>query len=388
MQVILQKGKGHRVEGGHPWIYKNEIENITGSPQTGDIVDVYNFKNDFIGKGYINELSQITVRLMSRNKNEVINKDLFRERLKNCRQYREHLGFTENYRLCFGEADMLPALVIDKFGAYYVIQTLSAGMDKWKQEIADILMEDMQAAGVYERNDAPVRLLEGLEEIKGFLSAEFDTNIIITENGVRFHIDIANGQKTGFFLDQKENRLALKHIVKDASVLDCFTYTGSFALFAAQAGAKNITAMDISADAIELTKKNIALNNFTNIECTCANAFDVLPVWSREGVQFDVVILDPPAFTKNRKGIEQAMKGYKEINLRGMKLVKPGGFLVTFSCSHFMDVNLFYDVVASAAADAGKTVREVQYLSQSKDHPVVWGIEETHYLKGLILQVI
>ena len=388
MQVILQKGKGRRVENGHPWVYGNEIDKIEGNPQTGDIVEVYNFRNEFIGKGYINQLSQITVRLLTRDKSENIDKSFFRERLLTCKAYRTTLNYIENYRLVFGEADFLPALVIDKFNDVYVIQTLSAGMDRWKKIITEILMEDFGASGAYERNDVPVRKLEGLEEIKGFLSPVTATQFVINEKGVNFFLDIENGQKTGFFLDQKENRMAIQQIVKDKTVLDCFTYTGSFALFAAYYGAKHVTALDISADAIALANKNIGLNDFTNITTICENAFDVLPVWAKEGKQFDVVILDPPAFTKNRKGIENAVKGYKEINLRGMKLVKPGGFLVTYSCSHFMDVNLFYDTIASAATDAKRTVREVQFLTQSKDHPIVWGVEETNYLKGLVLQIL
>ena len=388
MEVILQRGKARRVEDGHPWVYGNEIDVITGEPQTGDIVDVFNFKKDFIGRGYINTKSQITVRILTRQRSEQIDIGFFRKRLLACRDYREKLGFTRNYRLVFGEADFLPALVIDKFNDVYVIQTLSAGMDKWKRVIADILLDDFGASGVYERNDVPVRTLEGLEETTGFLSNEFDTRFVIDEEGVKFYVDLVNGQKTGFFLDQKENRLALQHIVKNAEVLDCFTYTGSFALYAAKFGARHVTALDISAEAIRLMQENVALNNFTNVEGVCANAFDVLPVWVKENRLYDVVILDPPAFTKNRKGIENAVKGYKEINLRGIRMVRPGGFLATFSCSHFMDVNLFYDTVASAAKDAGRTVREVQFLNQSKDHPVVWGIQETHYLKGLILQII
>jgi len=388
VQVILQRGKGRRVEQGHPWVYGNEIDKITGNPQTADIVEVYNFRNEFIGKGYINQLSQITVRLLTRSKEEVIDKAFFRKRLLSCKMYRETLGYTENYRLCFGEGDFLPALVIDKLNDVYVIQTLSAGIDKWKQTITEILLEDFNASGVYERNDVPVRKLEGLEEIKGFLSAAFPTKFIITERDVQFHVDIAHGQKTGFFLDQKENRSAIAQIVKDATVLDCFTYTGSFALFAAHFGAKQVTALDISAEAIAQCENNITLNNFNQIDCICDNAFDVLPVWAKEGKQFDVVILDPPAFTKNRKGIENAIKGYKEINLRAIKMVKPGGFLVTYSCSHFVDVNLFYDTISAAAIDAKRTIREVQFLTQSKDHPIIWGVEETNYLKGLILQVL
>jgi 23S rRNA (cytosine1962-C5)-methyltransferase len=277
--------------------------------------------------------------------------------------------------------------VIDKLNDVYVMQTLSAGMDKWKTAIAEILFEDLGATGVYERNDAPVRALEGLEEITGFLGPPFATEFIIDENGVQLHVDVAGGQKTGFFLDQKENRLAIKQIVRDADVLDCFTYTGSFALFASSFGARAVTALDISSDAIATAKKNAEENGFSNIEFIPANAFDILPQWVKAQRLFDVVILDPPAFTKNRKGIDSATRGYKEINLRGMKLLKPGGFLVTFSCSHFMTTELFSYMIADAARDAGKTIREVQYLTQSKDHPVVWGIDETHYLKGFILQI-
>ena len=244
MQVILQRGKGRRVEDGHPWVYGNEIDTIVGEPKTGDIVEVYNFRNEFIGKGYINELSQITVRILSRNKSENIDIDFFRKKLLECKTYREKLNYTENYRLCFGEGDFLPALVIDKFNDNYVIQTLSAGMDKWKSVIVEILLSDFNAKGIYERNDVPVRKLEGLEEIKGFLSAEFDTNIVIEENGVKMHVDLANGQKTGFFLDQKENRLAIKNIVKHATILDCFKYTGSLALFASHFTSKTVTTME------------------------------------------------------------------------------------------------------------------------------------------------
>lgn len=387
-KIILERGKGRRVEGGHPWIYTNEIEKIEGDPVTGEIVEVYNFKNDFIGKGYINQHSQITVRLLSRNKNEIINKDFFRKKLLACQTHREKLGYKENYRLVFGEGDFLPALVIDKLNDVFIIQTLSAGMEVWKKEIAQILLEDFKAKGIYERNDVPVRKLEGLEEIKGFLSAPFETNFTIQEDGIIFNVNIAEGQKTGFFLDQKENRKAISEIVKDAEVLDCFSYTGSFALAASYYGAKKITALDISEEAIELAKKNAELNSFNNISFICGNAFDLLPVWVKENKLFDVVILDPPAFTKNRKGVESATKGYKEINLRGMKLVRPGGFLVTFSCSHFMTTELFSNMIAEAAHDAGRTIREIQYLTQSKDHPVIWGVDETHYLKGFILQLV
>jgi 23S rRNA (cytosine1962-C5)-methyltransferase len=388
VQVILGRGKARRVEAGHPWVYSNEIERISADVVAGEIVEVFNFKQQYIGTGYINTLSQLTVRLLTRQRHEVIDQAFFRTRLMDCRKYREKLGYTENYRLVFGEGDFLPALVIDKFGTVYVLQTQSAGMDRWKQTIANILIADFGATGVFERNDMAVRKLEGLEETKGFLSPPFPTAFVMDELGVRFHIDIEQGQKTGFFLDQKENRQALANIVKDATVLDCFTYTGSFAMFAAKYGAKEVTALDISEDAIQQTNKNALLNGFNQVHTLCANAFDILPEWSKAGKKYDVVILDPPAFTKNRKSVDAAMKGYKEINIRGMKMIHSGGFLLTFSCSHFMSPDLFFEVIQQAASDAGKTIREVRYLTQSKDHPIVWGIEETYYLKGFLLQVI
>ncbi len=385
--VILGRNKGQRVESGHPWVYANEIETISGHTTPGEIVRIENFKKHFIGFAYINTLSQITCRILSRDVNEIIDKDFFRERLLNCRIHREQLGFTENYRLVFGEGDFLPALVVDKFRNYYVLQTLSAGMDKWKHVIAEILLEDFHAQGVYERNDVPVRKMEGLEEVTGFLSEPFPTIFTINEAGVQFQIDIAKGQKTGFFLDQKENRMAIEKICRGAEVLDCFTYTGSFGLYAAKGGAKHVQSLDISEVALKHAAYNAQLNGFTTIIYTEANVFEILPEWSKENKLFDVVILDPPAFTKNRQGIHNASKGYKEINLRGMKLLKPGGFLISFSCSHFISTSLFSDILAEAAHDAGKTIREIQYLTQSKDHPVVWGINETHYLKGFILQI-
>jgi 23S rRNA (cytosine1962-C5)-methyltransferase len=354
MKAFLGRNKHARVQNGHPWIFKNEIERTEGELLPGNIIDVFTFNKTFIGRGYINPKSQITIRLLTRNADEQINKEFFRQRLHTCKDYRSKINYTGNYRLVFGEADFLPALVIDKFGDNYVLQTLSAGMDKWKHDIANILINDFNANGVYERNDAPVRKLEGLEETSGFLSKQFPTKFIADEYGVKFEIDIAKGQKTGFFLDQKENRLALKHIVKGGEVLDCFTYTGSFALFAAHFGAKNVLGLDISDAAVEQAQINASLNGFNNCSFIAVNAFDVLPQWVREQKKYDVVILDPPAFTKNRQGVANALKGYKEINLRAMKIIKPGGFLVTFSCSHFILAQLFYKVISEAAADAGK----------------------------------
>lgn len=388
-KIILGKGKGFRVENGHCWVFDNEISTIDGNPQAGDVVDVFNFKENFIGRGFYSPKSKMRVRLFSRDQNESVDKEFFKRRLLQCKAYRNQLGFQENYRLVFGEGDFLPSLIIDKFGDQFVLQTLSAGMDKWKHLITEVLMEEFNAIGVYERNDAPVRQLEGLEQIQGFLSAPFKSEQIINESGIQFQIDIAHGQKTGFFLDQKQNRLSIEPFVKNANVLDCFCYNGSFSLHAAKFGATSVLGIDISPEAIALAEQNAKLNSFSHI-CTFqeSNAFDILPDWARNKKQFDTVILDPPAFTKTRSNIHAAVRGYREVNLRALKLVKPGGFLITFSCSHYMGSSLFQQTINDAAHDAGKTIRQVAVLGQSQDHPIVWNVEETSYLKGLILQVI
>ncbi|MBA3649174.1 MAG: class I SAM-dependent rRNA methyltransferase [Chitinophagales bacterium] len=387
-KAVLNKGKHLRIINGHPWIYANEIASLSATPEPGEIVDVVDIKNHFIGRGFYNEKSQITIRLLTRNQNEQIDEAFFRRKIKSCIAYRKQLGYNENFRLVFGEGDFIPALVIDKFGPYFVLQALALGIDKWKEVIAKIIKEEFPVQGIYERNDVPVRKLEGLEEQKGFLSETFNTKIEITENGVRLMMDIENGQKTGFFLDQKDNREALKYISGGAEVLDCFCYTGSFSLFALKFGAHKVIGLDASESAISQARENALLNNFSNCEFKVANAFDQLPLWVKEHKIFDVVILDPPAFTKNRSGIESAIRGYKEINLRAMRLIRSGGFLVTFSCSHFIDPSMFFELVSQAAADAGKTIRQVSYLSQSKDHPIVWNIDETNYLKGFVLQIL
>ncbi|SKA95364.1 SAM-dependent methyltransferase [Caloramator quimbayensis] len=388
-KVYLGYKKGLRVEEGHPWVYSNEIEKIDGDYEAGDIVEVYNFKGRFIGKGYINPKSQITVRIMTRNKDEEINEDFFRKRIETAYEYRKKTIETTCCRVVFGEADFLPALIVDKYGDYLVIQTLALGIDKWKDTIVKVLNEVINPKGIYERNDVPVRELEGLSQVKGFLSAPFDTTVETSENGVKFFVDIAEGQKTGYFLDQKENRASLKDIVKGADVLDCFCHTGSFSLHAGYYGAKSVLGIDVSEHAVEFARRNAQLNNLSDVcKFEAHNAFDVLHKWAKEGKRYDVVILDPPAFTKSRSAIEGALRGYKEINLRGMKLLKPGGFLITCSCSHYMYPELFMQVIMDAARDAKKTIRQIEYRTQAKDHPVLWNSGETLYLKFLILQVI
>jgi 23S rRNA (cytosine1962-C5)-methyltransferase len=326
---------------------------------------------------------------LTRDKHEQINEDFFFKRISQAWQYRQKLGYTENCRLIFGEADFLPALIIDKFNDYFVIQTLALGIDKWKQTIVDVLNKIFTPAGIYERNDVPVRELEGMSQQKGFLSNAFDTNIIINENGLRFHVDIQNGQKTGYFLDQQDNRRAIRHIVKNADVLGAFCYTGTFELHAGFYGAKSVVGLDISQPAIEQAGRNAIINELENVcKFQVVNAFDALKAWAREGRQYDVVILDPPAFTKSRESIEKAIAGYKEINLRGMKLVKKGGFLVTCSCTNLVNPDLFLEIIQMSAKDAKRTLRQVTYNAQSGDHPILWGLDNTHYLKFLIVQVL
>lgn len=392
--VVLNKKISRRVEAGHPWIFANEV-NIAANTklhetlQAGDIVEVYTHDRKFIGKGYINPKSQILVRLLSRNKEENIDEAFFYQRIKEAWDYRKKIGFTENCRLIFGEADGLPQLIIDKFNDYFVIQTLALGIDIWKPAIVNALEKIFTPKGIYERNDVPVRELEGMPQQKGFLSAPFDTNIIITENNIRFHVDIANGQKTGYFLDQQENRKAIQHIVKNADVLGAFCYTGTFEIHAAHYGARKVLGLDISQNAIDMCNKNAQLNSLEDI-CSfqCVNAFDVLKTWVKEGRQYDVVMLDPPSFTKSRSSVEKAIAGYKEINLRGMKLVKPGGFLVTSSCTNLVQPGLFLEIIQMAAKDAKRKLRQVVFNAQSADHPIIYGWENTHYLKFLIVQVL
>ncbi len=388
-KVYLKKKISRRIEDGHPWIFANEVNTIDGPSDAGGIVDVFSHDKKFIGRGYINPKSQIIVRLLTRDKNEIINEDFFYQRLLAAWQYKSKLGYSENCRLIFGEADFLPALIIDKFNDYFVLQTLALGMDMWKPAIVKALQKIFQPKGIYERNDVPVRELEGLPQHKGFLSEPFDTTIRINENGLQFYVDIENGQKTGYFLDQQDNRRAIQRIVKDADVLGAFTYTGTFEIHAAHYGAKSVYGIDISAGAVEQANRNAALNG---LQQTCRfeamNAFDVLKQWVKEGKQWDVVMLDPPAFAKSRENIEKAITGYKEINLRGMKLIRPGGFLVTSSCTNLVQPDLFLQIINMAAKDAKRKLRQVVYQPQSADHPIIWGMENTHYLKFLIVQVL
>lgn len=388
MQVFLKRKISNRVALGHPWIFGNEIDSLDEEAVAGDIVQVFTHDKKFIGQGYFNPRSQITIRLLSRNKNEQINEGFFYHRILKCWEYRKKLGYIENCRLVFGEADDLPQLIIDKFNDYFVIQTLALGIDKWKQAIVKALNRIFEPKGIYERNDVPVRELEGLEQQKGYLSEPFPTRIIINENGLKFWVDVDKGQKTGYFLDQQDNRRAIRNIVKDADVLGAFTYTGTFEIHAGFYGARSVLGLDISDNATQQATENAKLNGLDKVcRFETANAFDVLKQWSREGRQYDVVMLDPPAFTKSRETIQKAITGYKEINLRGMKLIRPGGFLVTSSCTSLVDPEMYLQIIEMAAKDARKKLRQVCFQTQSADHPVIRGLENTQYLKFLIVEV-
>jgi len=388
-KFYLRKKIGDRVVNGHPWVFANELGDSEGEYKAGDIVDVHSSNGTYIGSGYINPSSLIRIRILTRNKQEPINEEFFYNKLLAAWEYRKQLGYVENCRLIFGEADGMPALIIDKFNDYFVIQSMALGIDLWKQAIVDALQKIFNPKGIYERNDVPVRELEGLQQIKGFLSEPFDTNIVINENGLQFHVDIANGQKTGYFLDQQDNRRAIANIVKGASVLEAFCYTGTFSVHAAHYGAKKVLGLDISEQAVEKAKANALLNGYQHIcDFKAVNAFDYLKQISKEQQQFDVVILDPPAFTKSREHIQKAVTGYKEINLRGMKLVKPGGFLVSASCTNLVPPDLFLKTIEMAAKDAKRKLRQVTWQTQAADHPIVWHIPNTQYLKFLIVQVM
>jgi 23S rRNA (cytosine1962-C5)-methyltransferase len=386
--VILKKKIGLRIENGHPWIFGNEIAETDEAVKPGDIVTVFNGDKKFIGKGFFNPQSQIAIRLLTRNENETVDARFFHSRIEAAWNYRKKIGYTENCRLVFGEADGLPALIIDKFSEHFVIQTLALGMDVWKPAIVSALEQIFLTEKIYERNDVPVRELEGMNQQKGFLSTPFDTKIIIQENGIKMEVDLENGQKTGYFLDQQDNRRAIRHIVKNADVLGAFCYTGSFEVHAGHYGAKSVLGLDISENAVAAARKNAYLNGLeNNVHFEAVNAFDVLKKWTRENKKFDVVMLDPPAFTKSRENIGKAISGYKEINLRGMKLLRSGGFLVTSSCTNLVSPQLFLETIRSAAKDAGKKIRQVIFQAQSPDHPIAWGLENTHYLKFLIVEV-
>ena len=423
----VRKGGARAFKAGGLWIYDNEIDRVEGDFQDGDILDVEDFDGYFLGRGFINRASKICIRMLSRKKDQTITPAFLEMRVRAAWEYRKKVIDTSSCRLIFGEADFLPGITVDKYEDILVVESLALGIDRLKPLILSaltrVLEEDgIRIRGIYERSDAKVREKEGLPRTKGFIGEPFDTMVPITENGVRYMVDVENGQKTGFFLDQKENRRAIAGLCRGARVLDCFTHTGSFGLNAALAGAAEVTSVDASDLAIAQAAQNAALNGFspqektagpdgsapdaqdlsaeqgtgpwfvndagTRLRYQCADIFDLLPALHREGELYDVVILDPPAFTKSRNSIKAAVRGYREINQRGLRLVRDGGFLATCSCSHFMDPDLFRDTIAQAARDAHKRLRQIEFRTQAPDHPILWASEESYYLKFYIFQVL
>lgn len=422
--VTLKKGEGRTIKAGGAWIFDNEIDTIVGTFTNGDVVTVHDFDGYPMGKGFINQNSKIRIRMLTRRVNQEIDEAFFRMRVKNAWEYRKQvmaggndrvsdrnnreellpgIGTTDRAdlnccRVIFGEADFLPGLVVDKYADVLVVECLALGMEPFKETIVSLLKEvlaedTISIRGVYERSDANERKKEGLPKVKGFIGEEFDTNVEIVENGVHYIVDVVNGQKTGFFLDQKYNRLAMQRICKGKKVLDCFTHMGTFALNAGIAGAADVTGLDISEYAVQQARTNAVQNHLEDtVHFRCANVLDELPKLAAEGETYDVVILDPPAFTKSREATKNAIKGYREINMKGLKLVKDGGYLATCSCSHFMTQELLAKTVKEAAKAVHKRLRQVEFRTQAPDHPILWAnsanVPESYYLKFFIFQVV
>ncbi|MFR6529163.1 MAG: class I SAM-dependent rRNA methyltransferase [Roseburia inulinivorans] len=392
--VTLKKGEGRTIKAGGAWIFDNEIDTITGRFKNGEVVTVHDFDGYPMGKGFINQNSKIRIRMMTRKPDQEIDESFLKMRVKNAWEYRKTTVDTSSCRIIFGEADFLPGLVIDKYEDVLVVECLALGMEQFKETIVnflkEILAEDgIKIRGVYERSDANERTKEGLSKVKGFIGDAFDTNVEIVENGVHYMVDVANGQKTGFFLDQKYNRLAMQRICKGKKVLDCFTHMGTFALNAGIVGAADVTGLDISEYAVSQAEANARLNHLENIvHFRQANVLDELPKLAQAGEKYDVVILDPPAFTKSREATKNAIKGYREINMKGLKLVKDGGYLATCSCSHFMTQDLLAKTVKEAAKATHKRLRQVEFRTQAPDHPILWAADESYYLKFFIFQVV
>ena len=392
--VTLKKGEGRTIKAGGAWIFDNEIDTITGRFKNGEVVTVHDFDGYPMGKGFINQNSKIRIRMMTRKPDQEIDEAFLKMRVKNAWEYRKTTVDTSSCRIIFGEADFLPGLVIDKYEDVLVVECLALGMEQFKEIIVNFLKEilaeyGIKIRGVYERSDANERTKEGLSKVKGFIGDAFDTNVEIVENGVHYMVDVANGQKTGFFLDQKYNRLAMQRICKGKKVLDCFTHMGTFALNAGIAGAADVTGLDISEYAVSQAEANARLNHLENtVHFRQANVLDELPKLAQAGEKYDVVILDPPAFTKSREATKNAIKGYREINMKGLKLVKDGGYLATCSCSHFMTQELLAKTVKEAAKATHKRLRQVEFRTQAPDHPILWAADESYYLKFYIFQVV
>ncbi|MCF0229343.1 MAG: class I SAM-dependent rRNA methyltransferase [Parasporobacterium sp.] len=416
--AVLKKGEGRTVKAGGAWIFDNEIDSITGTFKNGSIISVRDFDGYFMGKGFINQNSKIRIRMLTR-KDEAVDEAFLERKVRSAWEYRKTVMYGGNdfimsdicagdfpgtgstgmkdlncCRIIFGEADGFPGLVVDKYNDVLVAECLALGMEFLKEQIVDILIkvlkeDGIHIRGVYERSDAPVRKKEGLMPYKGFMGPEFDTDVEITENGVRYMVDVVNGQKTGFFLDQKYNRLAMQRICRGKDrVLDCFTHMGTFALNAGAAGAKEVTGLDISEYAVRQATENAVKNNLSdNVRFRCADVLDELPRLYEAGEKYDVVILDPPAFTKSREATKNAIKGYREINMKGLRLVKDGGYFATCSCSHFMTPDLFANVISQAAKSTHKKLSQIEFRTQAPDHPILWNADESYYLKFYIFRV-
>ena len=385
-EVYLKKGEEKRIVAGHSWVYANEVNKIVGKDKNGSLATVYSFDGRYIGKGYINHLSKILVRVFIRD-NQEDTKEFYMKRLQEANEYRKTLGYDNCYRMVFAEADNLPALIIDKYADTLVMQCLSLGIDQRKKMIVECLVELFNPKGIYERSDASVRDKEGLPESCGVLYGTVDDEIIIEENGVKMSVDVKHGQKTGYFLDQKENRFALRRYTKDKTVLDCFCNSGGFSMNAA-INAKEVTSVDISELALKNVERNIELNGYKNVKTECGDVFALLRNYKRDGKKWDVVVLDPPAFCKSANEVKDAYRGYKDINILGIKLVNKGGFLVTSSCSHYMTFPLFEKMLIEAARESGRIVRCVEIKSQAPDHPSLLCADETQYLKFFVLQIM
>ena len=386
-KVTLRKTRETRVRGGHPWIYASEIEGVEGAFENGDIVEVCDFRGKFIGRGFYNPQSQISLRILTRS-DEPCDRAFFERRVRDAWEYRQRLCDPHSCRLIYSESDFLPGLVVDKYADVLVLQSLSLGIERIKDMLCDILMEVVAPRGIWERSDVPVRRLEGMAQTTGLLRGEVPDRVDMVENGIHFLVDVKQGQKTGFFLDQKWNRAALKPLCPGARVLDCFCHNGSFSLHAAKYGARSVLGVDISEEALEVARENARINGLDAATFEAHNCFDLLRELDDAREQFDVVILDPPAFTKNKAAVQAAVRGYKEINLRGLKLTRPGGFLVTCSCSQHILPEMFQDIVNQAARDAKKRIRLVEFRTQGYDHPILPQSVETKYLKCMILQVM
>lgn len=383
-KAILRKTRETRVHSGHPWVFLSDIDHVEGGFEPGDVVEVMSSKGGFLGRAFYNPKSQIALRMLT-TKDEIVDADFFHRRVERAWAYRKQFADPMSCRAVFAESDFLPALVVDKFADVLVMQTLCLGIEKWKRELVEILNDVIRPAGIYERNDVPVRRLEGMEQMTGLLSGQVPDRVDMVENGIHFLVDVKNGQKTGFFLDQKENRAAIAPLVKGGDVLDCFCHNGSFSLHAAKYGARSVLGVDISEEALEVARENARINGL-NVDFEAHNCFDHLRALTGEKRQFDVVILDPPAFTKTRSALEGALRGYKEINLRGMKLVREGGFLVSCSCSQHVSPEKFMEVINQAARDSRTKLRLVEFRTQGHDHPILPASPETQYLKCAILQ--